>query len=144
MAGLIDTNILLYAANSGAEEHGNCFGFLMEAGQSAGRWYLTEGIVYEFLRVATHPRVFPHPLTSRQALAFLDPFWHSPAFTILTAGENHWPLLTQEVTTVSHPAGNLFFDIRTVVLMREHGIRTIYTADTDFLQFKGIEVINPV
>jgi predicted nucleic acid-binding protein len=41
-------------------------------------------------------------------------------------------------------AGNLFFDIRTVVLMREHGIRVIYTTDTDFLQFKAIEVVNPL
>ena len=42
------------------------------------------------------------------------------------------------------PVGNLFFDIRTAVLMREHGIRVIYTADTDFLQFEEIEVINPL
>jgi predicted nucleic acid-binding protein len=28
--------------------------------------------------------------------------------------------------------------------MREYGIATIYTADTDFLQFQGIQVINPL
>jgi predicted nucleic acid-binding protein len=28
--------------------------------------------------------------------------------------------------------------------MKEHGIRKIYTTDTDFLQFSGIEVINPL
>jgi predicted nucleic acid-binding protein len=36
------------------------------------------------------------------------------------------------------------FDIRTVVMMREHGIRRVYTTDTDFLQFSGVEVINPL
>lgn len=144
MAGVIDTNILLYAANSEAPEHGKSHAFLMESGQSAEHWYLTEGIVYEFLRVATHPRVFPRPLTKRHALAFLDPFWTAPAFTILTAGDRHWQLLMQEVIALPHPIGNLFFDIRTLVLMREHGIRTVYTADTDFLQFKGIEVVNPL
>lgn len=106
--------------------------------------HLTEGILYEFLRVATHPRVFPRPLTKGQAIAFLGPFWISPAFTILTAGERHWELLRREVESLAHPVGNLFFDIRTLVLMREHGIHTIYTTDTDFLQFKEIEVINPL
>jgi toxin-antitoxin system PIN domain toxin len=144
MAGLIDTNILLYAANAEAPEHAKSYGFLMEAGQSAEHWYLTEGIVYEFLRVATHPRVFPRPLTKGQALAFLEPFWRSPAFTILTAGERHWELLKREVESIPHPVGNLFFDIRTLVLMREHGIHTVYTTDTDFLQFKEIEVVNPL
>ena len=144
MAGLIDTNLLLYAANSEAPEHSKSYKFLMNAGQSAEHWYLTEGIIYEFLRVVTHPRVFARPLTKQQALAFLDPFWSVPAFTILTAGDRHWELLKQEVLAIPHPVGNLFFDIRTLVLMREHGIRTIYTTDTDFLQFKGIKVVNPL
>jgi toxin-antitoxin system PIN domain toxin len=144
MAGLIDTNLLLYAANSEAPEHAKSYSFLMKAGQSAEHWYLTEGIVYEFLRVATHPRVFPRPLAKRQAIAFLEPFWSTPAFTILTAGARHWELLKQEVLSLPHPVGNLFFDIRTLVLIREHGIRTVYTTDTDFLQFKGIEVVNPL
>jgi len=28
--------------------------------------------------------------------------------------------------------------------MREHGVGRIYTTDTDFLQFEGIEVVNPL
>lgn len=144
MAGLIDTNILLYAANADAPEHARSYNFLTEAGRSAERWYFTEGIVYEFLRVATHPRVFPNPLTKMQALAFVEPLWHAPTFAILTAGDRHWDLLKQEMLALPHPVGNLFFDVRSVVLMREHGIRTIYTADTDFLQFKNIDVINPL
>lgn len=144
MAGLIDTNILLYAANADAPEHDRCIRFLMDAGQSAEQWYLTEGILYEFLRVATHPRIFPKPLTKHQSLAFLEPFWISSVFTILTAGQRHWDLLKQAVTSIPHPVGNLFFDIRTMILMREYGVRTIYTTDTDFLQFKEIEVVNPL
>jgi predicted nucleic acid-binding protein len=43
-----------------------------------------------------------------------------------------------------HPSGNLFFDIRTVALIKEHGVREIYTTDTDFLQFRDLRVINPL
>ena len=64
--------------------------------------------------------------------------------SVITAEQQHWHLLGALLREITHPAGNLFFDIRTVVLMREHGIREIYTADTDFLQFSDIDVINPV
>lgn len=36
------------------------------------------------------------------------------------------------------------FDLRTVALMHKHTVRRIYTADTDFLQFERIEVVNPL
>lgn len=144
MAGLIDTNILLYAANEEAPEYSRSYACITAAGQSPGPWYLTDGILYEFLRVATHPRIFPRPLKPAAALSFLQPLLDSPAFAVLTAGPRHWELLRKEMAAVAHPVGNLFFDIRTVVLMREHGVRTLYTADTDFLQFKGLDIVNPV
>ena len=40
--------------------------------------------------------------------------------------------------------GNLFHDIHTAVLAREHGVPEIVTADTDFLQFSFVRVTNPV
>ena len=144
MAGIIDTNILLYAANRDADENPAAAKFLGAAAASPEQWFLTEGIVYEFLRVSTHHKVFPKPLDWKEALDFLNPFLKSPNFLILTADERHWSLLDEILASLTHPAGNLFFDIRTVALMREHGIREIYTTDSDFLQFSNIKVINPL
>jgi hypothetical protein len=144
MGGIIDTNLLLYGANKDAEEHRSAVAFLNQTASSRDLWFLTEGICYEFLRVATHPKVFVKPLTWKEALRFLQSFWDSSAFEILVAGEDHWFILKEILEETTHPSGNLFFDIRTVVLMREHGIREIYTTDTDFLQFKGVKVINPL
>ena len=144
MAGIIDTNILLYAANRDAEEHSAALGFLYETAASSGPWFLTEGILYEFFRVSTHARVFERPLTWNEAFRFIKPFLASHRFDILVPGQDHWTILEKILGELMHPAGNLFFDIRTVALMREHGVREIYTADTDFLQFKDIKVINPL
>ena len=144
MGGIIDTNILLYGPNQDAEEHRSATNFLHRTISSRDAWFLTEGICYEFLRVATHPKVFDRPLVWKEALHFLQPFWSSSGFEVLAAGENHWSILRKILEETTYPSGNLFFDIRTVVLMREHGIREIYTSDTDFLQFKGIKVINPL
>jgi toxin-antitoxin system PIN domain toxin len=144
MAGIIDTNILLYAANSDSEEHLSAIHFLKNTASGAAQSFFTEGILYEFLRVSTHPRVFPSPLTWRQATQFLRVFTGNPKFQIISAGADHWPLLEKLLKEITHPAGNLFFNIRTAVLMMEHGIKVIYTTDTDFLQFPDIEVINPL
>ena len=80
----------------------------------------------------------------REALGFLEPFLKSPSFLILTPEERHWTLLEAILGKLTHPAGNLFFDIRTAALMHEHGVREIYTTDTDFLQFPDIKVVNPL
>lgn len=144
MSGVIDTNVLLYAANQDCPEHEICRAFLERARSAPSLWYLTEGICYEFLRVATHARVFPSPLNASDALSFLEALLRSPRFYLLIAGPKHWEFLRRVLESLHLPSGNLFFDVRTVALMREQGVRMVYSADTDFLQFSDIEVINPL
>ncbi len=88
--------------------------------------------------------MFDRPLDWSLALEFLQPFLESDRFDVLTMDEGHWDVLAEVLGTLTHPAGNLFFDVRTAALMLGHGIRRIYTTDTDFLQFGGIEAINPL
>lgn len=135
---------MLYGVNGDAPEHTAARAFLSAIGRSADPWYLSDGVVYEFLRVATHPKVFPQPLLWREALEFLQPILDIEQVVVLRAGDGHWALLAATLGELTHPSGNLFFDVRTVVLMREHGIRRIYTTDTDFLQFRDIDVVNPL
>ena len=144
MGGVVDTNLLLYAANTDAPEHAAAHRFLASTLRSSERWYLSEGILYEFLRVATHPRVFPAALRAADAVSFLEPLLASPAYSVLVMGDAHWESLRETLKPLRQPAGNIFFDIRTVALMREHGVSRLYTADHDFLQFDGIRVVNPL
>jgi uncharacterized protein len=144
MSGVIDTNLLLYALNRDCPEHAQASAFLDAARESSGVFYLTEGIAYEFLRVATHPRVFDAPLAADAAMRFLEILLGWPNVALLAAGPRHWRGLRAVLNKLHAPAGNLFFDIRTVTLMREHGIRALYTADADFHRFEEIEVINPL
>lgn len=143
MAGVIDTNILLYAVNASADEHELAHRFLQGTTSSPGPWYLTEGIIYEFFRVSTHARVFTRPLSWRQGYEFLEALLARESFRLLIPTEDHLKVLGELLEGLDRPAGNLFFDVRTATLMREHGVRRIYTADTDFLQFADLEVINP-
>ncbi len=144
MRYFIDTNILIYAVNKTCREHTICKTFLEKLLASAESWCTSWGVVYEFLRVVTHPRVFERPLSTKEALNFLSVLLASNALVILKAGEQHLDFLSKVCNELGSPSGNLFHDIQTAVLMREHGVREIVSNDTDFLQFDSIKVLNPL
>ena len=85
-------------------------------------WALSWGVIYEFIRVSTHPRVMRPALSLAEALAFLRPFLALQNVTVLGPTPRHCEML--ERTAAEHPrvAGNLVFDLRTAVLLREHGL----------------------
>ena len=141
---LVDTNILLYSANADFAEHGSAVQYLRDQREQGIPWTVSWPIIYEFLRVATHLRVFPKPLKPDQAFQYLADLFERDRVSILVPTERHREFLLRTVGELSRPAGNLFHDIATAVLLREHGIREIVTADSDFLQFSFLKVINPL
>lgn len=141
---VVDTNLLLYAVNPDAPEHERARSELEDWRRGSRSWFLTWGIVYEFLRVATHPHIFPHPLTLPDAWAFLTAVLASPSCDLLIETDRHPEVL--DALTAAHPrlSGNPVHDLHTVALMKEHGVEEIRTADTDFHQFAFLEVVNPL
>ena len=144
MRFLVDTNILTYAVNRDCDEHRVAARAMDGWLAGAEPWAVTWGVVYEFLRVATHPGIFRRPLTADRALAFLDAILASELVTVLGPTPRHETLLRITVREVGRPAGNLFHDLHTAVLMREHGVAEIMTADTDFRKFPFLTVTDPV
>ena len=144
MRFLLDTNILVYAANRDCGEHGLAVSKLEEWLGGTVPWALTWGVVYEFFRVVTHPRIFPKPLSARQAMEFLDPILGCDLVTVLAPTDRHAEVLRQTVREFGNPAGNLFHDLHTAVLMREHGVEEIMTADTDFRKFPFLRPVDPL
>lgn len=141
---VVDTNILLYAADGDAPEHAVCRDLVLQWRQSTSPWYLTWGIVYEFLRVATHRNVFRRPMTASNAWAFIEALLASPSVSVLVETDRHSRVVTDVLGHVSGIIGNLVFDTHTAILMKEHGVKTIYTRDTDFHRFSFLEVVDPV
>lgn len=141
---VVDTNVLLYAADQDAEEHPVCRARLEEWRHQVTPWYLTWSICYEFLRVSTHPRVFRNPWQAAAAWTFLDALLASPGMTLLSATARHASLLQQTVAELPDIRGNLVHDLHTAVLMREHGVSRIVTRDTEFHRFPFLSVIDPM
>src|SRR5256885_9336493 len=140
---VVDTNVLLYAANDAAPEHAQCRRLVEGWRRQRGAWFLTWGICYEFLRVVTHARGLPSPWSAKDACRFVAALQASPGLTMLVHTDAHQALLEGIVTDVPRLAGNIMHDVTTAVLMKEHGIRTIYTRDMDFHRVPFLEVIDP-
>ena len=56
----------------------------------------------------------------------------------------HLQICQEILEEVGPIGGNLVFDLHIAALMREHGIETIYTRDTDFYRFPFIRVVDPL
>lgn len=141
---VVDTNVLVYAADTSSPAHVACRELLDEWRAQPGAWYLTWGIVYEFLRVVSHPRVFPKPWPAARAWSFVEALLAAPGLDVLTETDRHAAVARGVLEEVPLVAGNLVYDARTAVLMKEHGVRRIYTRDTDFHRFAFLEVVDPL
>jgi toxin-antitoxin system PIN domain toxin len=141
---VVDTNVLVYAANSASPFHGRCAGLLARWRPQREVWFVTWSICYEFLRVVTHPRVFEQPWNQEAAWSFVDALLASPGLTVLRETDRHSDVARAVVAETPALDGNLFHDAHTAILMREHGIRRIVTRDTDFHRFGFVEPIDPL
>ncbi len=141
---VVDTNVLVYAADDDSPYHDRCFDQLDRWRRQAGAWYLTWGIVYEFLRIVTHPRVMRKPWNAQSAWKFISALLASPGLGILVATDRHASVAGQVLSQNASVSGNLMHDAHTAILMQEHGVRRIYTRDTDFHRFPFLEPLDPL
>ena len=141
---VVDTNILLYAADRRSPEHARSRALLDGWRSQRGAWYVTWGILYEFLRVSTHPAVFERPWKAAQAWDFVAALLASPGLRVLCETERHAGLAAEVLKGTALVSGNLLHDAHIAILMREHGVRRIYTRDADFHRFGFLEVVNPL
>jgi toxin-antitoxin system PIN domain toxin len=141
---VVDTNVLIYAANRSCPEHTQCFKLLRTWRTQPGGWFVTWGILYGFMRVVSHPRVLPNPWPVKAAWGFVESLLASPGLDILTETELHDEVCADTIREVPQLAGNLVPDLQIAVLMREHGVKVIYTRDSDFHRFPHLEVRDPL
>lgn len=139
---LVDSNLLLYAHNSAAEEH-----------QKAKRWLegvfsghepvaLSWFVILAFLRLTTNRKVFPHPLSRAEARLAVSRWLERSQSVIIDPGENHWTIL-QQTMSVAKVSGPLVMDAHLAALAIEHGA-TLYTTDRDFARFPRLKFKNPL
>jgi toxin-antitoxin system PIN domain toxin len=138
----LDVNVLLYASDASSPVHGAARRFLERAAAGGDLLCLGWPTVMSYLRMATHPRIFASPLSPAEALDNVEAL----------AGLSHVRLLAEEsgfldvyraVTGAFPVRGNLVPDAHLAALLKQHGVRTLFTRDADFRKFGFLDLRDP-
>lgn len=139
---LVDANLLLYAVNSAAAQHEAARLWLdatLSGTEEAGfAW----PVILAFMRISTHPGLFPRPLSISAAAAKMEAWLGQPVARVLDPGTGHWTRLA-EVLRQTQCAGNLIQDAHLATLAMEYGARLCST-DADFSRFPKLNWRNPL
>ena len=143
MSVAVDVNTLLYGSDRNSPHHERAVTFLRAIARGPDLCYLAWPTVMSYLRIATHPGIFAHPLTAAEALHNVDALCRLPHVRLIGEGEGFWDVYLQVVGRA--PArGNQVPDAHLASILRQHGVRTLYTSDTDFRRFEFLKTVDPL
>ena len=141
MSATLDVNVLIYASNSADPAHQAARELVERLGGGPDLLYLFWPTLMGYLRIATHPGILPRPLEPRVAIANLSDLVALPHVRSPGEVEGFWELFR---ATAGHTRrGDDVPDAHLATLMRQHGVRVIYTRDRGFRRFEGIDVRDP-
>ena len=143
MSYSIDVNVLLYASNAGCAEHAKASAFLAECAGSRELLCLAWPTLMGYLRIATHPAIFNQPLLPDEAARNVDALLALPQVRTIGEADGFW----QEYRALAAELplrGNLVPDAHLAALLRQHGVKTLYTRDRDFRKFSGLNLRDPL
>lgn len=133
---LVDANVLLYAVNTEAMHHTDSFRWLEDALNGGDVVGFGWNALLAFLRLSTHPTIFPSPLSAEDGIAQIDAWLSSPHARALEPGPGHLSALTRCLAPTG-AGGNLVNDAHLAALAMEHRA-TIVTYDSDFARFTDV------
>ena len=137
-----DVNVLLYASDTASPVHAAARRFVETAAVGGDLWYLCWPTLMSYLRIATHSRIFESPLAPAEALGNVEALARVPHVRLLSE-EPGFLDVYREVSGAFPVRGNLVPDAHLAALLRQHGVKTLYTRDTDFRKFAFLEVRDP-
>jgi toxin-antitoxin system PIN domain toxin len=139
----IDVNILLYASDTGSAEHDKARAFLDQCATGGEVFCLGWLTLMSYLRMSTHPAIFTKPLTHAEAVRNVEALLSLPHCRVVCEEPGFWDAYLR-VTADVPTRGNLVPDAHLAALLRQHGVKTLYTRDRDFRKFNFLQVRDPL
>lgn len=137
---IVDTNVLVYAANADDVHHGpakSWLGGALGSGETVGfAWSALVG----FLRISTNPRLLASPITANEATDQIRRWLAPPNAVTLDPTPRHMDLLAG-LLDGTDATGTLVNDAHIAALALEYGA-TVVSWDTDFALF-GVDWMRP-
>jgi toxin-antitoxin system PIN domain toxin len=142
MSATIDVNILLYASDESSSFHAKAAQLLDSLARGPDLLYLFWPVLIGYLRMSTHPAIFPRPLSVDMANGNVGQLLGLPHARAVGEGDDFWQVYGT-VTAGAVVRGNLVSDAHLVALMRENGVGTLWSHDRDFRRFEAVRVRDP-
>ncbi|MEO8594690.1 MAG: TA system VapC family ribonuclease toxin [Candidatus Solibacter sp.] len=139
----IDTNILVYAHRADSQWHAAADRCVVELAESGRPWTIPWPCIHEFLAIVTHPKVYRPPTPLATALRQVECWLECPTLTMSGETAEHWEAL-KAVLLAGKVAGPMVHDARVAAICRQHGVRTLWSADRDFSRMAGLKIVNPL
>jgi toxin-antitoxin system PIN domain toxin len=138
---LVDANVLLYAVDEDAPLHPAAISWLDPAlaGREAVGFAWT--VLLAFVRLSTHPGIFPSPLAPDEAFDVVESWLAQPASIVVDPTVRHLGVLRGLLMQLG-TAANLVSDAHLAALAVEHGAE-IVSFDADFSRFPGVRWRQP-
>jgi hypothetical protein len=138
----IDVNVFLDASDRSSVRSARAIEFLAECAAGPEVVCVAWPTVMSYLRLATHPSIFAHPLSPDEAMGNIEALLRLPHVRALGEEEGFWTVY-REVAGSTPTRGSLVPDAHLAALLRQHGVTTLYTNDKDFRRFDFLRLRNP-
>jgi hypothetical protein len=139
---LVDANLLLYAANRSAPEHGRAQPWLDDRLNGTVPVGVPWPSLLAFVRLATNPVVVRNPVTPGDAWRQVEEWLRCEPAWIPCPGSGHREIVGGFLTA-SWMTSRLVPDAHLAALAMEHGL-TLCSMDGDFAKFPGLKWENPL
>ena len=141
MTASVDANILVYADNADDPGHDVARTLIERLAAGPDLLYLFWPTILGYVRIVTNPRILKYPVTPTEAARNVEALIRLPH--VVTPGESDAFWETYLVCGGGSARGNAVPDTHLAALMRENGVRTLYTRDSGFRRFEFLDVRNP-
>lgn len=141
MSVTLDANVLVYASNEAEAVHKDARQLVTRLAAGPELVYLFWPVLLGYLRIVTHPAILPRPLNPHEATANVESLLDRPHVRTAGEAEGFWKLF--RATGQDRARGNDVPDAHLATLMRQNGVRVIYTRDRGFRRFPDIDAVDP-
>jgi hypothetical protein len=139
---LLDVNILVYAHRDDAGDHEKYRRWLEDVMDSGEVFGISELVLSAFVRIVTHPRIYPDPTPLERALDYAGQLRQHDSCFLVSPSERHWEIFDR-LCRVAGAKGALVTDAYFAALAIECGAEWI-TADRDYSRFPGLRWRHPL
>ncbi|MHB1686387.1 MAG: type II toxin-antitoxin system VapC family toxin [Ignavibacteriaceae bacterium] len=140
---LLDTNVLVYAADVTSPFH-NTANLLLDRGlQNTISLCITPQVLFEFFSVITNPKRVDTAWDKEKAVRAMEKYYYANQIKKIYPNTNDIKELLDFLKRYEIK-GRGIFDLHLVVTMLSNGVTRICTYnEKDFLKYSEIEVLNP-